>query len=130
MVYARVMAETLAVLYWVAHIDGSDVEFVLAPERQGETGRVVESGVLGEHTVWLLDFDCCRDMSQDEAGVEQAVAAFYKNDPFFSRPGRENERDRLLWKTFRERFLEASGQILGSETSLARLWVKMIEAKG
>ena len=31
--YARIMARTYAVLCWSAHVDGNDVEFVLAPPR-------------------------------------------------------------------------------------------------
>ncbi|KAI4097980.1 MAG: hypothetical protein LQ339_006641 [Xanthoria mediterranea] len=31
--YASMMAETLAYLYWTAHIDANDIEFVLAPPR-------------------------------------------------------------------------------------------------
>jgi len=69
---------------------------VLAPSRQKDVGGTVKSEVLDEHVVWLFDFDCCKDMSQNEAGVEQAVAAFYRNDPFLPRPGKENERDQLL----------------------------------
>lgn len=90
--YASIMAETLAYLYWTARIDANDVEFVLAPPRHDygatmTTARTIPSPVLGEHCLWLLDFDCCRVMSQDETGVRQAVEAFLKNDPFCPRPG-------------------------------------------
>ena len=37
---------------------------------------------LGKHAVWILDFDCCRDMTMDEAGVDQAWRALYTNDPY------------------------------------------------
>ena len=33
-IYARIMAETLVILYWRAQIDANDVEFVLAPLRE------------------------------------------------------------------------------------------------
>lgn len=36
--YARIMAETIAVMHWVAEIDGNDIEFVLAPPDEDESG--------------------------------------------------------------------------------------------
>lgn len=133
--YARIMAETLAYLYWTARIDANDVEFVLAPPRHdgvSTTARTMPSPVLGEHCLWLLDFDCCRVMSEDEMGVRQAVKAFLKNDPFCPRLGRQDERDRGLWREFRERFLGSSEAILGREGAGARLpglWVDLVEER-
>lgn len=136
--YARIMAETLARLYWIAHIDANDVEFVLAPPRhdQAETGYagapILQSEILGDYCVWLLDFDCCRAMSQDEAGVDQAVAAFYKNDPFYPRPGKTDDRDQRLWDMFKYHFLSSSAAILGRESPEARLpgrWIALVEQK-
>lgn len=128
--YAEVMANTLARLYWVAHIDANDVEFVLAPLRKDSPADTIKfsSEFLGEHTLWILDFDCCREMAQDRSGVEQAVSAFYRNDPYFPRPGRANEEDKALWNTFKERFLATSQKILG-DSDLPRLWVDLVESK-
>ena len=90
--YARIMAETLAHLYWGAHMDANDVEFVLAPPREGHSNPLIAhlprrstigSETLGEHVVWILDFDCCRPMTLDAKGVGQAVAAFFRNDPYY-----------------------------------------------
>ena len=142
--YARIMAETLAAMYWKAEVDANDVEFVLAPPRRGHrsssnihlngsvSNNVIRSPFLGNHTMWILDFDCCRDMSQDEEGVKQAVAAFYRNDPFFPRPGRDDVRDQQLWKMFRERFLEVSKEIVGAgeRAGLPDLWVRLVEENG
>lgn len=135
-IYARIMAETLAQLYWNAHIDANDIEFVLAPvspqnDEELQPSAVMQSPFLGDHSMWILDFDCCRDMSMDEGGVEQAVAAFYRNDPFYPRPGRDNDEDQALWEEFRDRFLEASAAIWGDsqEAGLPALWVKMVERK-
>ena len=137
--YAKIMAETLAHLYWRAHVDANDIEFVLAPPREGHTHQTcahsdypytIKSDKLGEHVIWILDFDCCRHMSLDEKGVEQAVAAFYGNDPYYPRPGRENSMDQALWKEFKQRFLEASDTIFGQgsrETRLPALWVDLVE---
>lgn len=138
--YAQILAETLAELYWRVHVDANDVEFVLAPPFQDNSPRwlpgppnpdnVIKSDVLGDHMTWLLDFDCCRHMPLNEAGVQQAVAAFYLNDPYFPRLGREDGRDREMWAVFRERFLEASVDILGESGEEARLpdfWVELVE---
>lgn len=136
--YARIMAETLARLYWIAHIDANDVEFVLAPPKldQAETGYAgaltVHSEVLRSHCVWLLDFDCCKPMSQDKTGVEQAVAAFYKNDPFYPRPRRTDERDQRLWEVFKNHFLSSSAAILdqqGPEACLPGHWIALVEQR-
>ena len=137
--YARIMAETLAHLYWRANVDANDVEFVLAPPRQNHTNQLdpssaspstIKSDVLGDHVVWILDFDCCRHMTLDEKGVEQAVAAFYRNDPYYPRPGRDNNMDQALWKEFKHWFLEASEAVLGQgspEARLPALWVDLVE---
>ncbi|KAI4130474.1 MAG: hypothetical protein LQ341_006451 [Variospora aurantia] len=139
--YARIMAETLAEFYWSAHIDANDVEFVLAPSRANPSlesgsyknpGTIFRSHLLGEHVLWVLDFDCCKHMSLDEAGVEQAVKAFYKNDPYFPRPGRDNVNDQALWREFKGCFMEKSNVILGHEGPEARLpalWLDMVEQK-
>ena len=137
--YARIMAETLAHLYWRVQIDAKDVEFVLAPPPAFvEDGKAIESNVLGKHQVWLLDFDCCKAMPFDEAGVEQATEAFYKNDPFFPRPkSQENSeeygedlRDQILWGEFKDTFLKVSKTMIDAESVQAELpqrWVDKVE---
>ena len=130
--YARIMAETLADLYWRAKVDANDIEFVLAPPRDGcmAPSSSLGSGILGEHIVWILDFDCCRQMAMNEKGVEQAVTAFYKNDPYYPRPGRDNGTDQALWKEFKHHFLGKSEAILGQgspEACLPGLWVDLVE---
>ena len=97
------MAETLAILYWKARIDANDVEFVLAPppklnhskrfEEPLAYDAVIKSHNLGEHVLWILDFDCCKPISLDEKGVDQAVTALYKNDPYYPRPKRSDLGD-------------------------------------
>jgi len=83
------MAETLTSLYQTAYIDANDVEYVLAPLRQAKftSSTTVNSHILGELAIWILSFDCCRDMPREECGIDQAVKAFHKNDPFYLRPG-------------------------------------------
>ena len=124
-VYARAMAEALAIMHWIAKIDANDVEFVLAPPRKGTQSFCSLS--LGAHCMWILDFDCCRSITMDQAGVEQAAAAFWKNDPYFPRPAKSSREDRELWAVFKEQFLQTSGNILGSD-DIARLLMERIEA--
>ena len=73
------------------------MEFVLAPQRAGHGIETLKSQVLGGHAVWILDFDCCRYMNPDADGTEQAVVAFYENDPYYPRPGRDSVADQMLW---------------------------------
>lgn len=58
--YSKVMARTLAIMHWLAEVDANDVEFVLAPPRRMGPGSATISNILGQHAVWMLDFDCCR----------------------------------------------------------------------
>lgn len=128
--YARIMADTLAQLFWVAHIDANDIEFVLAPPSNSNEAKIIDSEVLGEHVVWILDFDCCRNMSLDRAGVVQAVNAFFKNDPFYPRPNCG-----ALWTEFKDQFLTTSEQIFSMmdeddpESQLPFLWVRLVEQR-
>ncbi len=115
--YAETMAEALALMHWGARIDANDVEFVLAPPRKSDlpplSSTVFQSDYLGVHCMWILDFDCCRPLSMDEAGIEQACAAFFRNDPFYPRPGTGETADEELWSVFKQKFLVASRGILG-----------------
>lgn len=102
--YAQIMAETLALMHWIAGVDANDIEFVLAPCTDNENGQI--ENVLGTHSVWMLDFDLCRDMTKDEDGIGKAVKAFWRNDPFYPRPGNP------LWDTFREQYKRTSEECL------------------
>ncbi|KAI4862295.1 zinc finger protein-domain-containing protein [Hypoxylon rubiginosum] len=108
--YSEVMAQALAFMHWLAKVDANDVEFVLAPAEDTPQFR---SRALGDHSMWILDFDCCRRMSMDRLGIEQAAGAFLRNDPFYPHPSRgEEEEDRMLWQHFKAAFLEASLTII------------------
>jgi hypothetical protein len=123
--YARIMAKTLATMHWFGEINGNDIEFVLAPPRRDS--KSCFQNVLGEHVMWLLDFDCCKTMSLDEEGIDQAVIAFLWNDPFYPRPNSGPE----LWATFREEYLHVSSKILRHrglhKMDLAEKFIKEIE---
>ncbi|KAI8937280.1 hypothetical protein NX059_006488 [Plenodomus lindquistii] len=142
------MAQTLAHCFWVAHVDANDVEFVMAPlplgpstsantedvlapasfapRAQGKPSWTIEGVEMG---IWMLDFDCVRDMAQDEGGVRQAAVAFWRNDPYFPRPfgAGHTEEDGKWWAVFREAFLKASE---GRDGGLAQIWVDVVEQEG
>ena len=81
--------------------------------------------------MWILDFDCCRAISVDEKGIEQACTAFFKNDPFYPRPGGGEAADEELWVVFKTKFLSASREILeGDEVWLAERFVRRVEEEG
>ncbi|KAK1998400.1 hypothetical protein LX36DRAFT_634413 [Colletotrichum falcatum] len=129
--YALAMADTLAFLHWSARVDANDVEFVLARGRPRAASEAEAPGfasasagfqtaALGPHSMWILDFDCCRDMTMDEAGVRRACKSFWRNDPYYPRPGSGHENDQRLWDAFEGRFLEASGRLLEGETEAVK----------
>ncbi|KAF4451365.1 calcineurin-like phosphoesterase [Fusarium austroafricanum] len=109
--YAKVMAEGLAFLHWVVRIDANDVEFVLARSRStSHSQSPFVPDILGPHSMWIIDFDCCDPISLDEKGVASAAECFWWNDPYYPRPGSDN--DPKLWSVFREHFLQVSSEIL------------------
>lgn len=124
------MADALATIYWDAKIDANDVEFVLAPAGTHPNTRTWSSQTLGDHTMWILDFDCCNTMSMDQAGIDQAAAAFYRNDPYYPRPASDNEADVALWRVFISCFLESSRAILGPDSKLPQMMVDRLERLG
>jgi hypothetical protein len=134
--YAETMADALALMHWGARIDANDVEFVLAPPREVKPppSSAFQSEYLGIHCMWILDFDCCRPLSMDEAGIEKACVAFFRNDPFYPRPGSGEAADEELWKVFKQRFLITSRGILGEVSEdgriLAEKLVERIEEEG
>lgn len=127
-VYVEIMAEALAVMHWRAGIDANDVEFVLAPPRSRGSKASLTSNCLGDHAMWILDFDCCRKISFDTDGVDQAVTAFFRNDPFYPRPA----ICQGLWNIFKRQYIQTSSEILkdisdASVQRLPELFVQRIE---
>ena len=129
------MASALAMMHWLGQIDGNDIEFVLAApntDRESLTGQAaVVSNILGDHSMWILDFDCCKKMSMDIAGVNQAVTAFLRNDPYYPRPDSSKE----IWAAFRDNYLWVSDRILRQHIRnenqieiLPRTFIEKIEA--
>lgn len=135
--YAEIMADALAMMHWYSEIDANDVEFVLAPPRNFSTDATSSeslqpSSFLGEHTIWMLDFDCCRPMAMDDQGIAQAATAFFRNDPFYPRPGPNGSTDQALWEVFRLRYLQTSSHILSDDLQglpLPKAFIRTIEEK-
>jgi hypothetical protein len=156
----KVLAKALAVCYWVAGIDANDCEWVFGSPPSTESEKEVKPGQArstahrmeevemfklgGENcAIWMLDFDCVRQMAQDEGGVQQAVDAFWRNDPYFPRPwtNQQTPEDQRLWRLFVEKFLEESESCEGISTEilgtidpqrmrLAKLWIERMEVEG
>ena len=117
--YAHAMAEVLATMHWTAKIDANDIEFVLGGVRtQTEIAQhEYTHSILGPHSLWVLDFDCCRPLTMDDAGIEQAARAFLRNDPYFPRPAISAQSpDSTLWVEFRTRYLECSRNLVTEDS--------------
>lgn len=131
--YAQLMADTLAVIHWKARFDGRDIEFVLgsAPatvrhrldrhdftDRKGlahstwKKGMNITSFTNPMVRLWVLDFNQCRRLSMDDAGIELAVEAFFLNDPYYPRPATGMYRDEELWRVFRDHYLQRSYDVI------------------
>ncbi|KAM3530923.1 hypothetical protein NHJ13051_001151 [Beauveria bassiana] len=122
--YATAMADALAFLHWIVKIDANDIEFVLAPGRAGAEDdatpsigdKLLVSDAFGVHSIWFLDFDCCNVLEMNEEGMRRAAMCFWRNDPYYPRPGAKNEEDQRLWRVFEQRFLETSSFLLSGES--------------
>ncbi|UKZ69188.1 uncharacterized protein TrAtP1_010197 [Trichoderma atroviride] len=141
--YAITMADALAFMHWMAGVDGNGVEFVLGRPRgppyifclchqkSSQDAHPRNIGILGPHSMWIMDFDMCKELTLDESGIEQACNAFWGNDPWYPRPGRLATADQKLWDIFELRFLTSSARILGGRPSeireLPRLLVEKIK---
>lgn len=129
-VYAEIMAEALAVMHWSVGIDANDVEFVLAPPPSCQGVSKETTNALGTHIMWVLDSDFCKEMPMDEKGIQQAVTAFYRNDPDYPRP----RSSPLLWNVFREQYLDSSQKMAGvtevdQRVLLSNMFIKAVEGR-
>jgi hypothetical protein len=134
------LAAALVHCYWKARVDANDVEFVLAPPTEPCNGSEPLFELEGQRLViWMLDYDCVREISQDDNGVEQAVKAFSRNDPYFPRPFAQCQTsgDLQLCERFKAQFLECSKSFLHDRTELwtegqelPKRWVALVEVEG
>ncbi|KAI1122160.1 zinc finger protein-domain-containing protein [Nemania abortiva] len=130
-IYASRMAKALAFMHWSAQVDANGVDFVLAPAPKAPL--MMRSPVLGKHCLWMLDFDRCRPMTMDDAGLEKATRAFWENNRYYPRPVKGVGEDSLLWHHFKHCYLEESSYIVGlgdvRQHGLPRNFIAMIEAE-
>lgn len=125
--FSNRMGMALAGMHCKVGIDADDVEFVLgssptysdglrplSPEQfsglgpNSSTWKQVNArpNFLKRQTrLWLLDFNRCKDITRDSNGVDMAVRAFYRNDPYFPRPLGTGTTECELWDAFVEGYL-------------------------
>lgn len=133
--YAEQMADALAVIHWRTKYDGRDIEFVLGsaptfvrrplgkedfsesqPARSTWKEATNQINFRKRKTdIWVLDFNQCRSISMDEAGIDIAVEAFFLNDPYYPRPMGAVTSDLDLWQAFQDRYLKRSREIVAGE---------------
>jgi hypothetical protein len=150
--FVLAMAYAYAVLHYRAQIDGMDIEFVLGSSPLEEhrlkssitikdirelrpgtstfqsTNRSPPDFAKRTISLWLLDFDACNKMVQNEYGVEMAVKAFFDTDPYAPRPASGVPYIQDLWKTFKSVYLYHAERIGNSQSKkLSNLFVQKVE---
>lgn len=84
--------------------------------------------------MWIPDLDCCRPMSTDEARVDRACKALFKNNSFYHRPESDEEADQQLWTVFKDRLVQTRLGMFKTESedksSLAGRLMSKVEEKG
>ncbi|KAK1471094.1 hypothetical protein CCUS01_06208 [Colletotrichum cuscutae] len=148
------MAHALAVMHWVAKIDGNDVEFVIRSSPVAEQVvrtdyRLVDILALKPMTstyellthnppdfgrrvtsLWMIDFDDCHDITMDDAGIDKAVKAFIETSHYCPRPNSGDNYIETMWKDFSSMYLSFSSTILtklGKKNELGNLPAKFVE---
>ncbi|WYZ41989.1 hypothetical protein EsH8_V_000884 [Colletotrichum jinshuiense] len=138
--FASLMANTLAIMHWGAMVDGNDVEFILggSPAQiktlSSEEAEALDMWQLADAVnidfarrtmeMWLIDFNQCSPIQDNEAGIDKLVKAFVFNDPYYPRPNQSDGRDKELWSVFRKDYLNASLKLTdsyGPDTFIARV---------
>lgn len=139
---ANLIGRALAIMHWKAGIDADDVEFVfgspptyritpsLRPSEiaslpsipQSTWRKDLRSPANSKRRVmqlWLLDFNRCKNLRRNEAGVKQAVRSFFRNDPYFPRPTsanvNANAQGANIWEKFVEGYMNTSNTVLQGE---------------
>ena len=133
---AFAMADALAVLHWHTKIDAMDIEFVLGSSPQGDqivrrrfpleklTSASIPTSTF-EHvtnsspnfgrrmtSLWLLDFDACKDIALDQTGVNMACKAFVETEPYCPRAHSSDIFGQNLWISFGNRYIATARKIL------------------
>ena len=143
--YAKTIANALAIIHWEAKVDANDVEFVLgsAPKLRTPASAAEMKNSSPDDPkflrqtlnfnyrsvgIWLLDFNNCKGFPENDAGLKQLVDGFYWNDPYYPRPVNMTAEDRKLWETFKQAYLEASSKLIKSNGP--RLFIEAVEIEG
>jgi hypothetical protein len=108
-VWAKAMGGALATIHWKLRVDGADIEFVLGAPRHATANSLDESAL------WVLDFDCCKPITADSDGLTAIARAFWRNDPYYPRPGTLNEKDQELWSIFKEECKRIGKEVLEAD---------------
>lgn len=137
-IFAKALAQTLAILHWKAGVDGNDVEFVLGGTPEIRAPPLSDITAAGKETtadhfitdfkqktvsVWLLDFNQCKKFDESDSGLKQIVDAFWWNDPYYPRP-----TDKRLWGVFVKQYLETSSEF--NKTTLPREFINQVKVAG
>lgn len=72
-----------------------------------------------ETKLWVLDFDQVEPITMDTNGVERAVDAATRNDPYLPKPLQTTVHEQEAWKAFVTvclLFFRATGLLAGCET--------------
>ena len=133
------MASALAVMHWTSKTGVADVDFVLGsasanlhPPGFDLKKMQPRTSTLCEKTICLwLDFNQCTSMSINPDGVAKAVGAFWRNDPYYSRPVFteyvESAKDAQLWEIFTAEYLKQSPAVVEESVTEMGLPQKFIE---
>lgn len=133
--FARTIAQALAVLHWKVGVDANDVEFVLgsspqislapSPDVIQAAGKDTAAGYYVTDfkcrtiSVWLLDFNQCQKFEKSMAGLKQLVNGFWWNDPYYPRPN-----DKKLWAVFSEHYLRTSLEF--NKTTMPKAFIDQV----
>jgi hypothetical protein len=125
--YAKIMAQALAILHWKAGVDANDIEFVfgstpklkaLPSAKETFDSNMDDFKFLGEDldfthrsvSIWLLDFNMCAKISREQNDLKKMINGFMWNDPYYPRPS-SNSADQKLWETFKKEYVAASSKL-------------------
>ncbi|MCJ1449238.1 MAG: hypothetical protein MMC23_009758 [Stictis urceolatum] len=140
-----IMADALTNPHWKAHLDANDVEYVLESSpamKSAPSAAEIRKMLVCESEgaspwleftkryvhMWLLDFNECKEFELDQDGLRLICDGFWRNDPYYPRPGSDHANDVELWNLFRDRYLVASEQLTNSD--MPHEFIQKIEVDG
>ena len=145
--FASAMATALAMLHFGAKVDAHDVEFVLGTQPYAWKFTPAVVNFRDRYLqLWILDFNQCGEVTMDEEGMNDAVQAYFDNDPYFPRPYLACYGSALgslslppteatkyvsrLWTTFRNQYVVAGKRFLDDNNStLPEMFIHTVEQR-